>query len=103
MSLAGTRLLYCNVHLAWLELVRQAGLTPRPGGCRPPPHDLRHGFATNTVLDWYRTGADVTARMQLLSTYLGHIDPAATYWYLSAAAELLVLAADRLEPMQSPR
>ena len=103
VSLAGTRLRYDNVHLAWLELVRQAGLTPRPGGCRPRPHDLRHGFATNTVLDWYRSGVDVDSRMPLLSTYLGHIDPAATYWYLSAAPELLALAADRLEPLQRPR
>jgi hypothetical protein len=35
--------------------------------------------------------------MPLLSTYLGHVDPAATFWYLSAAPELLVLAAERLE------
>lgn len=103
VSLAGTRLLYCNVHLAWLGLVRHAGLTPRPAGCRPRPHDLRHAFATHTVLDWYRNGADVAARMPMLSTYLGHIDPAATYWYLSAAPELLALAAGRLGPLQSPR
>jgi hypothetical protein len=35
--------------------------------------------------------------MPLLSTYLGHVDPAATYWYLSAVPELLGLAAERLE------
>jgi len=29
--------------------------------------------------------------------YLGHVDPAATYWYLSAAPELLAFAAERLE------
>ena len=33
------------------------------------------------------------ARLPLLSTYLGHVDPATTYWYLSAAPELLALAA----------
>jgi hypothetical protein len=33
----------------------------------------------------------------LLSTYLGHIDPASTYWYLSGKPELLALAAERLE------
>jgi hypothetical protein len=32
-----------------------------------------------------------------LSTYLGHRDPRSTYWYLSAAPELLALAAGRLE------
>ena len=35
--------------------------------------------------------------MPLLSTYLGHINPAATYWYLSAAPELMALAAELLE------
>jgi integrase/recombinase XerD len=32
-----------------------------------------------------------------LSTYLGHVDPARTYWYLSASPELLGTAAERLE------
>jgi hypothetical protein len=38
-----------------------------------------------------------------LSTYLGHVDPKATYWYLSAAPELLGLAAERLEPDSGDR
>ncbi|CUT12653.1 hypothetical protein BF49_3733 [Bradyrhizobium sp.] len=33
----------------------------------------------------------------MLSTYLGHVDPVSTYWYLSAAPELLTLVGDRLE------
>ena len=37
------------------------------------------------------------ARLSRLCTYLGHADPGATYWYLSAAPELLALAAERLE------
>ena len=37
----------------------------------------------------------VQARMPSLSTYLGHRTPASTYWYLSAAPELLALAAAR--------
>ena len=31
------------------------------------------------------------------STYLGHVDPKSTYWYLQATPELLAAAADRLE------
>lgn len=54
-------------------------------------------FAVKTLLGWYRDGADVAARMPLLSKYLGHVDPVATYWYLSASPELLGLAARRLE------
>jgi integrase/recombinase XerD len=60
-------------------------------------HDLRHSFAVRTLLDWYRSGADVEAQLPTLSTYLGHRDPRSTYWYLSAAPELLALAAQRLE------
>jgi len=97
VSTAGTRLLYCNAHVAWLELVRRAGLQPRSPKCRPRPHDLRHGFAVRTLLGWYRDGADVAARMPLLSTYLGHVHPGNTYWYLSAAPELLTLVAARLD------
>jgi integrase/recombinase XerD len=46
-------------------------------------HDLRHTFAVNTLLDWYRDGGDVAARMPLLSAYLGHARPSSTYWYYS--------------------
>ncbi len=66
-------------------------------------HDLRHTFAVNTLLDWYRDGGDVQARLPLLSTYLGHVEPANTYWYLQAAPELLAQAALRLDTHQAGR
>ena len=97
VSAAGTRVLYCNFHLAFLELVRHAGIEPRSPRCRPRPHDLRHSFAVRTLTGWYRDGADVEANLPKLSTYLGHVAPAGTYWYLSAAPELLAFAARRLE------
>ena len=50
-----------------------------------------------TLLDWYHAGLDVEAQMPRLSTYLGHVEPRNTYWYLSATPELLTLAAQRLE------
>lgn len=50
-----------------------------------------------TLLGWYYAGDNVEARLPTLSTYLGHRDPRSTYWYLSAAPELLALAAGRLE------
>ena len=97
ISPAGTRLLYCNVHSTFQRLARQAGLQPRPQSCRPRIHDLRHSFAVASLLDAYAAGQDGQTRLTLLSTYLGHVDPAATYWYLSAAPELLALAGQRLE------
>jgi integrase len=97
ISPAGTRLLYSNVHATWRKLVPAAGLRPRSPQCRPRPHDLRHSFAVASLLDAYAAGQDGQARLALLSTYLGHVNPAATYWYLSAAPELLALAGQRLE------
>ena len=38
----------------------------------------------------------MAAKMPALSVYLGHSDPANTYWYVSAVPELLAHAATRL-------
>jgi integrase len=100
ISGAGTRLLYCGVSLTFLKLVDRAGLRPRSVRCRPRLHDLRHAFAVRTLLDWYRDGLEVAPRLPLLSTYLGHVHPKDTYWYLEAAPELLSIAAGRLELSQ---
>ena len=54
-------------------------------------------MAVNTLVGFYRDELDVQARLPLLSTWLGHVKPASTYWYLSAVPELLGLAANRLE------
>jgi len=92
LSPAGTRLLYVNAQNTFQRLVRHCGIMPRSAACRPRPHDLRHSFAVNTILDAYRNGNDPGTRLAILSTYLGHINPAQTYWYLSASPELLKLA-----------
>lgn len=94
VSLNRTRLLYPVVQLTFRQLIGNAGIG---AGAPSPPrlHDLRHTFAVRTLLGWYRTGEDVQAKIPSLSTYLGHREPASTYWYLSAAPELLALAAAR--------
>ena len=51
----------------------------------------------HTLIDWHRQGADISALLPVLSTYLGHVNPSNTYWYLSAAPELLALAGERLQ------
>lgn len=93
----GTRLAHPTVYMPFRALLKQAGIEYPSPARRVRIHDLRHSFAVKTLLGWYRDGGDVAARMPLLSTYLGHVDPAATYWYLSAAPQLLALAAERLE------
>lgn len=100
-SAVGTRLTYCNVHLAFKRIVAHAGLVAHSTVCRPRPHDVRHTFAVNTLLDAYRDdagdGEHIQGRIAQLCTYLGHVNPGSTYWYLQAAPELLSLAARRLE------
>jgi len=98
VSLRGKRLLYPVVSQTFRRLVDAAGV----GATAPLPprlHDLRHTFAVRTLLRWYRQGGNVQAKIPALSTYLGHRTPSSTYWYLSAAPELLALAAERLEPV----
>ena len=97
LSSAGTRLIYTNVSSLFRKLVAMAGIRPRSQRCRPRIHDLRHRFAVATLIDWYQAGADVEARLPVLSAFMGHVDPKATYWYLSATPELLGSAASRLE------
>lgn len=94
VSLNGTRLLYSDVRLTFRQLIDDAGIGVGAPS-RPRLHDLRHAFAVRTLLGWYRAGEDVQAKLPSLSTYLGHREPACTYWYLSAAPELLALAAAR--------
>ena len=64
---------------------------------RPRVHDIRHTFAHNCVLRWYREGADVQAKLPLLATYLGHVSVLSTQEYLNATPELLRHASDRFE------
>ena len=86
-----------NLPKTFAALVTAAGIQAPPGQRAPRLHDLRHTFTVATMLDWYRDGGNVQARLPLLSTWLGHVDPKSTYWYLQAIPGLLALAAGRLE------
>ncbi len=66
-------------------------------GHRPRVHDIRHTFAHNRVLRWYREGADLQAKLPLLATYLGHASVLSTQEYLKATPELLRQASTRFE------
>jgi integrase/recombinase XerD len=81
--------------MAWLRrAVRRLGIGPSDGGRRPCLHSFRHGFAVARVVAWQAAGIDVRSWMPHLSTYLGHVSPAESYWYLTATPELLSGAAD---------
>lgn len=94
VSGTGAELTYSGILNSFVELTTSLGL--RTAQVQPRMHDLRHSFAVQTLLDWYRAGVEVNGQMMVLSTYLGHVHPAGTYWYLSAAPELMELAAARL-------
>ncbi len=102
VSGVGARVHPQNFQRVFLRLLARAGVTARVGR-RPRIHDLRHAFAVRTLCDWYRSGADAERRLWWLSTYLGHVSPTATYWYLTATPELLSLAGKRLARSQVRR
>jgi len=99
LSARGRRMGRAELNHTFTKLIREVGLDGRGARARPRPHDLRHAFAVRTLLGWYQVGEDVDRRMPLLSTYLGHVDPASTYWYLEAVPELLELISRRLEQL----
>jgi integrase len=96
VSLHGTRLMRNVIDRTFRRLCDQAHVGAT-APLLPRLHDIRHTFAVNTLLAWYRDGVDVGARLPALSTYLGHRNPSYTYYYLSAAPELLALAAGLLD------
>lgn len=93
----GTRLDVGEVHRTFYTLSRQIGLRGPTDSHGPRLHDLRHRFATNTLVRWYQSGQDPERLLPLLSAYLGHVHIADTQWYLSGSPELMREAMRRLE------
>lgn len=86
-----------DIHRTFYKLSQQIGLRAVGASHGPRLHDFRHRFAVQTLLRWYQTGDDAERRLPILSTYLGHVHVADTYWYLSACPELMGQAVSRLE------
>jgi integrase/recombinase XerD len=94
LSSAGTTIHANGLRLAFREITTRIGV--RTQEVHPRIHDLRHRFAVQTLIDWQRSGIKIDEHIATLSTYLGHVSPADTYWYLSASPELMALAAERV-------
>lgn len=94
VSSAGTRLDRSGVAKTLRTITTSLGM--RTETVHPRAHDLRHSFAVDTLIRWQHSGLSVDEHIATLSTYLGHVSPADTYWYLSASPELMGLAAQRL-------
>ena len=97
VSTRGTPLDAGTVHRTFYALSRETGLRGLTASHGPRLHDFRHRFAVQTLIRWYRAGQDAERRLPLLSTYLGHVHVADTYWYLTAYPALLGHARQRLE------
>ncbi len=96
VSTEGRRWLGGNLGEAFKKVASMVDLGTTPAGRAPRLGDFRHSFAVSTLLAWHRDGRDANALLPVLSTYLGHVSPSSTYWYLSASPELLAAAAQRL-------
>ena len=97
VSERGKRLTSERVWWTFVQLSHQIGLRGPADRHGPRLHDLRHRFAVQTLLGWYRAGLNVEQHLPELSAYLGHAHVTDTYWYISAVPELLQLATLRLE------
>jgi integrase len=100
LTATGRRVQQGTVQQIFARLLTAADIHTPPGRRRPRIHDLRHTFAVNVLIGWYQAGVDVPARLPVLSAFLGHNSPEATYWYLQATPRLLALAAQRLQHPQ---
>jgi len=93
----GNRLDSGDIHRTFYQLSREIGLRGPGDRHGPRLHDLRHRFATLTLVNWYRAQDDPERRLPLLSAFLGHVHVADTQWYLSGSPELMREAMARLE------
>jgi site-specific recombinase XerD len=92
----GARLTDHAVRKSFRRLRTTAGVQRSDGASyQPRLHDLRHSFAVHRLTAWYQAGADVQKLLPHLSTYLGHVNVAATQVYLTMTPELLQLASER--------
>ena len=93
----GNRLDSAQIHRAFYAASRQIGLRGASDSHGPRLHDLRHRFATTTLVNWYRSHREPERCLPLLSAFLGHVHVADTQWYLSASPALMHEAMSRLE------
>jgi integrase/recombinase XerD len=94
----GTRVPVPTLNFAFRHASVFAGLRAPTDSHGIRLHDLRHTFAVNALIRLLRSYSDdIDCKIPAISTYLGHINPIATYWYFSCVPELMKLARARLE------
>jgi len=78
------------------QLFLEAGICTIDGRL-PRVHDLRHTYAVHALVRWYHDGADVQAKLPILSTAMGHVSIASTAHYLALLEPLAAAASSRFE------
>lgn len=73
------------------KLFRDANVRDAQGRY-PRVHDIRHSFAVQALLRWYRAGVDVQAKLPQLSMYLGHVSIVSTAYYLHFIPQIAAAA-----------
>ncbi len=96
VSQQGRRLSHSAAEAAFRTALQAAGLDSEPGR-RPCLHSLRHTFAVRALERCPDGRVRITQHTLALSTYLGHYNATATYWYLEATPSLLEDIAEACE------
>ena len=90
-------LLHNGIEKLFRGLLIKAGLPPRANRSGPRIHDLRHTFAVHRLENWYLAGENLTAKLPILSVYMGHSSLRDTYYYLRITTSFFPEIARRIE------
>jgi integrase len=77
-----------NLSRTFHRVIEIAGIGCGSRGKQPRLHDLRHTFAVLRLLRWYEQGEDLSAKLPLLASYLGHIGLGSTQVYLHMTLDI---------------
>ncbi|SIT51748.1 conserved hypothetical protein [Paraburkholderia piptadeniae] len=85
-----------GMQAALINLFDAAGVRDEYGR-RPRVHDIRHSFALQALIRWYRQRADVQSKLPMLALYMGHTSIESSAYYLKWVPTLRRLASTRFE------
>ena len=75
-------------------LFDRARVRDAQGRC-PRVQDMRHSFAVEALVRWYRQGGDVQTHLPKLALYMGHVSIVSTAHYLHFIPQVAALASKR--------
>jgi len=102
-SKEGKQINRITLHRIFQDVIAKTSIRVCKSKPHPTLHSLRHTFAVHRLLHWYDEGQDVRELLPNLSVYLGHSDPASSYWYVTCTPDLMTAAASRFEDYGSGR